>query len=280
MQKSKSSIRLLAAFVFALLLIIFFTSVVQARLSVYSPNALVGSKPYYLALGNSLAFGYQPNLDFDHGYVDDFSANLQAHGNKQTANLGCPDETSASFINGGCPYAVLRKFPYQGNQLSAALLYLSEHQGQVSPVTLDIGANDMLPDLSSTTCAIDTGKFKTDLAALDTNLTQVILPRLHAALMVNGAITGDLLVQNYYDPYQNQCPNTVPFTQEMNTHIAADVQNFGTLVDVFSAFGGATTPNQNICLYTWICNSSYHDVHSTKRGYEVIAGAFEQSAGY
>ena len=279
MQRSKFFIRLLASFAFTLLLIGTGIPAVQARTSTYSPDAPVGPKQYYLALGNSLAFGYQPNLDFDHGYVDDLSANLRTRGNKQTANLACPDETSGSFINGGCPYAILRKFPYEGNQLSAALLYLNEHQGQVSPVTLDIGANDVLPDLSNTTCAIDTEKFKSDLAALDTNLAQVILPRLHAALMVNGEVTGDLLVENYYDPYQNQCPNTVPLMREMNSHIAADVQNFGTLVDVFDAFGGAVTPNQNICVYSWIC-SSFHDVHSTRTGYKVIAGAFERSAGY
>lgn len=279
MQKSKSSSRLLASFAFALLLIGIGTPAVQARTLTYSPNAPVGPKQYYLALGNSLAFGYQPDLDFDHGYVDDLSANLRTRGNKQTANLACPEETSASFINGGCPYAVLRKFPYEGNQLSAALLYLNEHQGEVSPVTLDIGANDVLPDLGRANCVVDTQKFKSDLAALDTNLAQVILPRLHAALTVHGRVTGDLLVENYYDPYQNQCPNTVPLMQEMNSHIAADVQNFGTLVDVFAAFGGATTPNQNICVYTWVC-SSFHDVHSTRVGYKVIAGAFEQSVGY
>ena len=280
MQKFSSSVRLLAPFAFTLLLVTIFTPPAWARLSTGGTNSSIGPKQYYLALGNSLAFGYQPNLDFNHGYVDDFSANLQTHGSQQDANLACPEETTDSFINGGCPYAVLRKFPYQGDQLSAAVLYLTEHQEQVSPVTLDIGANDMLPDLSNATCTINSEKFKADLATLDTNLAQVILPRLHAALTVNGVMTGDLLVENYYDPYQNQCPNTVPFMQEMNGHIAADVQKFGTLVDVFSAFGGAATPNQNLCVYTWICNSSFHDVHSTKRGYEVIAGAFEQSVGY
>ncbi len=280
MQKSQSFMRLLASVASALLLVIVSTPATWARPSVDRTNLSIGPRQYYLALGNSLAFGYQPDLDFDHGYVDDFSMNLQTYGSKQTANLGCPEETSASFINGGCPYAVLRKFPYEGNQLSAALLYLTEHQGQVSPVTLDIGANDMLPDLSNTTCTIDAEKFKADLSTLDTNLAQVILPRLHAAMTVNGVMTGDLLVENYYDPYQNQCPNTVPFMQEMNSHIATDVQSFGTLVDVFSAFGGGATPNPNICIYTWICNSSFHDVHSTRPGYQVIAKAFEQSAGY
>ncbi|GAC1358044.1 MAG: hypothetical protein NVSMB44_04840 [Ktedonobacteraceae bacterium] len=280
MHTSRFYARLLASFVFALLLVTVLVPNTLARLHTYKADAVVGAKQYYLALGDSLAFGYQPNLDFSHGYVDDFSTDLQTHGSTETANLGCPGETSSSFINGGCRYAALRKFSYQGDQLSAAVLYLTQHQGQVSPVTLDIGANDMLPDLSSATCVVSTEKFNADLAAFDTNLTQNILPRLRAALTVNGVVTGDLLVANYYDPYQNMCPNTVPFVQELNSHIAADVQGSGTVVDVFSAFGGATTPNPNACMYTWICDASYHDIHSTTQGYGVIAQAFEQSVGY
>jgi len=33
------------------------------------PFKLIGPKQHYLALGDSLAFGYQPNQDYSHGYV-------------------------------------------------------------------------------------------------------------------------------------------------------------------------------------------------------------------
>lgn len=46
---------------------------------VASPSSPSGSKEYYLALGDSLAFGFQPDLDFRHGYVDDLSKWLVAH---------------------------------------------------------------------------------------------------------------------------------------------------------------------------------------------------------
>ncbi|HLQ29648.1 MAG TPA: hypothetical protein VK140_10500, partial [Ktedonobacteraceae bacterium] len=118
-----------------------------------------------------------------------------------------------------------------------------------------------------------------DLATLDYNLSRIILPKLHAALTVNGQLTGDLVVMNYYDPYQNICPNSVPFTQLVNQHLANDVNGYGTMVDVFSAFGGATTPNPNICKYTWMC-SIFTDIHATDRGYSVIASTFEQGTGY
>ena len=48
---------------------------------------------------------------------------------------------------------------------------------------------------------------------------------------------------------------------------------------VFTAFGGATTPNPNICTYTWMC-SSYNDIHATTAGYGVIASAFDGATGY
>ncbi|GAC1360031.1 MAG: hypothetical protein NVS4B11_17140 [Ktedonobacteraceae bacterium] len=241
--------------------------------------SLVGPKQRYLALGDSLAFSYQPDLNYDDGYVDDFYSNLQSHGVKAIANLGCPGESSTTLINGGCPVPFLRKFPYLGAQLNAALSYLAAYPGQVSPVTLDIGSDDLLPDINKSTCAINTAKFATDLATLDANLTQIILPKLHNALIVNGKLTGDLVLMNYYDPYQNTCPNTVSYMQTFNQHLASDVSGYGTLADVFSAFGSGATPNGNICNYTWEC-SIFHNVHSTDAGYSAIASAFENSVGY
>lgn len=241
--------------------------------------SLVGPKQRYLALGDSLAFSYQPDFNYDDGYVDDFYSNLQSHGVNKIANLACPGESSITFIKGGCSFPLLRKFPYLGTQLNTALSYLAAYPGQISPVTLDIGSDDLLSDINKSTCAINTAKFASDLATLDANLTQIILPKLHNALVVNGTLTGDLVLMNYYDPYQNVCPNTVSYMQIFNQHLANDISRYGTLADVFSAFGGAATPNGNICNYTWEC-SIFHNVHSTDAGYSAIASAFENSVGY
>lgn len=249
-------------------------------------GTFVGAKGYYLALGDSLAFGYEPNLDWSHGYPQQWYTDLQKHGSKSFTDYGCNGETSATFINGGCPYAYALHNYYSGSQLNAAVSFLKGHAGQVSPVSLDLGANDLLPDINGSTCAISS-TWSTDLANVDTRLTQTILPQLAAALTVNGARTGDLVMMNYYDPYQNQCPNTLPYVQTMNQHLAADAAQFNVpIADVFTAFGGATSPNNNICSYTWMCSSS-HDIHATGgqsgepgNGYGVIAGAFESLTGY
>lgn len=260
-----------------LLISFIFTPVIVA--SAHPARMLAGPKQYYLALGDSLAYGYQPDLNFADGYASDFYSNLKGHGVTARANLGCPGETSGTFINGKCPYTILHKYLYQGTQLNAALSYLAAHRGQVSPVTLDIGANDVLPDLNSSTCTPNVSKFAADLATLDANLKQVILPRLHTALTVGGMSTGDLVVMNYYDPYQNLCPDTLPYLEELNQHLVADVADYGTVVDVFNAFGGASIPNPNTCIYTWIC-SVFKDVHARSLGYSVIARTFETELGY
>jgi len=240
--------------------------------------SLTGPNKYYLALGDSLAFGYQPDFDFFQGYVDDFYNNLKKHGVKHLVNLGCFAENSSTFINGKCPVWYLRKQLYPGSQLEAALNFLHSHSGQVSPITLDIGANDLQRDVKTSNCTISPN-FDTDLAKLDKDLTGIILPQLKKALTVNGKLTGDIVLMNYYDPYQNICPKQVPYIQKFNEHLAHDVEGFGVISDVFNAFGGSKTPNPNICSYTWMC-SIFHDIHSTNKGYRAIASAFEKSTGY
>lgn len=235
-------------------------------------SQLVGTKQYYLALGDSLAFGFQPNGDFTHGYVDDLFQILQQEGVKTVANMGCPGETSVTFIQGGCPSAT-HHFQYTGPQLTAAVDFLKANPGKVSLVTLDIGANDVLPDLNASTCMPNSDKFNADLATLDANLTGTILPALYNALTPKGHITSRIVMMNYYDPFQPFCPNTVPFTETLNQHLATDVTGFGTIVDVFTAFDG----NATICQNTWMC--SIQDIHPNNLGYSVIANTFAAAIG-
>lgn len=265
-----------ASLILACLLLLLLTPIVLA--SPHKPS-LVGPKQYYLALGDSLAFGYQPDFVFNHGYVDDFYKELRGRGVSHLANLGCPDETSSTFINGGCSASFLRKFPYLGSQLAAALTYLNTHPGQVSPVTLNIGSNDVLSAINVKNCSVDKAQFETNLATLDNNLTQTILPQLHDALTVNHKVTGDIVMMSYYDPFQNVCPNTVSYVQELNQHLAKDVLHYGLLVNVFKAFGGFTTPNTTLCTNTWMC-TVFQNIHASNTGYDVIAKAFEDSLGY
>jgi lysophospholipase L1-like esterase len=264
--------RIIVPITLAILLLFAFAPAALAASSA-QPNWPTGLKQHYLALGDSLAFGFQPNGDFTHGYVNDLFQIIQSEGVIDKTNLGCPGETSSTFINGGCPFAP------SGSpaQLTAALAFLQANAGKVSPITLDIGANDVLPDTNPNTCKVDRTKFDTDLATLNTNLTGTILPDLKAALTINGRVTGDLVLMNYYDPLQNICPNTVHFTQRLNAVLTADTKAFGFfIVNVFGAFGGAATPNPNVCNYTWMCTPPPlgPNIHPTDLGYSVIANTF------
>ena len=254
------------------ILLLFAVAPAALAASSAQPNWPTGLKQHYLALGDSLAFGFQPNGDFTHGYVNDLFQMIQSEGVKDVTNLGCPGESSSTFINGGCTGAP----PPPYTQLGAAVAFLQANAGKVSPITLDIGSNDVLPDLASSTCTVNKTKFATDLATLNTNLTGTILPDLKAALTINGRVTGDLVLMNYYDPFQNLCPNTVHFAQRLNDTLADDAKAFGFfIVNVFGAFGGPGVPNPNLCTFTWICSPPPGpDIHPNDTGYSVIANTF------
>src|SRR6516164_1454925 len=97
---------------------------------------------YYLALGDSLSQGVQPDaagtsVPTGQGYPDQLYAALhRSQPALRLVKLGCPGETTATMIHGGiCRYR-------DGSQLAATVAFLSAHRGHVVLVTIDIGAND------------------------------------------------------------------------------------------------------------------------------------------
>src|SRR3982750_4362576 len=97
-----------------------------------APASAAQGRTQYLALGDSLAFGYQPTGVFDQGYVQQLYGSLHARQPALTlTNLGCPGETSKTLVAGGkCPY------PGGVSQLEAALTFLRAHQHQVRLITI------------------------------------------------------------------------------------------------------------------------------------------------
>jgi lysophospholipase L1-like esterase len=235
---------------------------------------------YYVALGDSLTFGFQPDLDLSDGFADDLFTALRPASVTDLENFACGGETSTTMIHGGCTYRFATHVRYSGPQLDAATNFISAHRGQVSPITLEIGANDVLPDFNKATCTASPAA-DADLALLDTNLTQTILPRLMNALTTPaGHPAADLVLLNYYNPFAKSCPNSQEFIHLLNTHLATDAAQFRIpVVDIYSAFGGDNTMAANICTYTWTC-SSYNDIHPTIQGYRLMAAAIQQVLGY
>lgn len=238
------------------------------------------SPHYYMALGNSLSFGYQPNLDFSSGFADDIFNHLRTTGVSAIVNDACAGETTETMIQGGCVGRFAHKGSYTGPQLQAAVDFLSKdrNRGRISPITLEIGANDVLPDWDAAAC-IAGPNADTDLARMDTNLTDVILPALRNALTTPSGAEGDLHLLNYYNPFARACPDSAPFVHKLNDHLQADAAKFRIpVVDVYTAFGGDAGMSDNICKYTWYC-TSFHDIHPTNEGYAKIAQAVELTLG-
>src|SRR5919202_5001328 len=82
----------------------------------------VGPKTFYLALGDSLAWGYQPNWNIVQGYAEDLYLHLLRRGAQGRTffhlpprgtlfeiNMSCSGETAATLIAGGCPFAQFKK---------------------------------------------------------------------------------------------------------------------------------------------------------------------------
>jgi lysophospholipase L1-like esterase len=242
----------------------------------------------YLALGDSLAFGYQqakfnslfPNENpaaFDTGYVDDFGGFLlKTHRDSAIVNDGCPGETTDSFINGPCAYqlAFPLHHPYVGgpssSQLSDALAYLGAHPGTVSPITLDIGANDAL--------GVIEGVCKMEAACVAAHA-----PALFAHIAGNlGAILADLrgaapqakiVVLGLYNPFGASIAGgdelTAALNEVMRQVASAAAARFADPLPVFNPPGALEGPT--ICLLTNMC-TPLTDIHPTDLGYQVLAG--------
>jgi lysophospholipase L1-like esterase len=242
----------------------------------------------YLALGDSLAFGYSeakfnslyPNENpaaFDTGYVDDFGRILRLfEHNLQIVNDGCPGETTESFIKGPCAYQL--EFPlhhaYSGgpssSQLSDALAYLEAHPGTVNPITIDIGANDAL-GLIEGTCKLEAACIQAGAPVLFAHIAgnlALILGDLRAA-----APHAQIIVLGLYNPFGSTIAGADQLTAALNETLASVAgavgARFADPLPIFNPGGALEAPT--ICLLTNMCTPLV-DIHPTELGYAVLAG--------
>ena len=179
----------------------------DALVLVVRKPGIFSAQHYYLALGNSISFGFQPDLDFTDGFVDQTFAQLHKANVTDLANYACAGESTTTMIHGACPGGLIHHNAYTGSQLDAAVAFLKAHAGKVNPVTLDIGSNDVLQDFNISTCST-VGDPMGSLATMDANLTGTILPRLLDAMKpAKGTAPTDFVLLNYYNPYAHACPN-------------------------------------------------------------------------
>lgn len=261
-----------------------------------SPSAdqPVTPSSYYLALGDSLSQGVQPDaagasVETGQGYPDLVYATLLAsHPALRLVRLGCPGETTQTMMHGGiCHYSA-------GSQLAAATAFLRAHRGHVFLVTIDIGANDLedcgnQPGLTRlASCIGQLPKATANVAAILASLRAAagpgvriagmnyylpalaewrsgLLGRATAQLSEKFAVAYDDLLKRAY----GQAGITVA-----NVFEAFETTNFGDPVTV-PGIGSVPRNVARICQWTWECAPPPRgpNQHANAAGYRVIADA-------
>jgi lysophospholipase L1-like esterase len=258
------------------------------------PRSPGGNRPGYLALGDSLAFGYRPaavtraaaylNPANFTGYPEDVAKALGLH----VVNASCPGETAASMINSsvlsnGCEtsadgnlgYRSLAPLhvSYTGSQLAFALRYLRQHP-QTALVTIDIGANDMFLCQQATPGRCTGPGFTRALGHVTKDLDMI----LHAVR--DQAHYRHVLVMLTYYTLNYADRTSVAQTEALNAALAGPAARYhARLADGFAAFraasaraaGRACAAGLAISLPSGGC-----DEHPTARGQQVLARAIEQ----
>ncbi len=234
---------------------------------------------YYLALGDSIAYGYQPGKGtrpsaFTTGYVDVFAARLAKLSPQiQVVNYACPGESSVTFTRGGCPSkaeGMKLHDPFRGSQLSAALSFLRAHPREVSPITLTLWGNDLAP-LSAR------GKRAPKAIASFASRFTSILKQLRSA-----APSAEIIVTGAWNPEADRLKQTQPLYRSLNTAIArvaaASSARVANMTSALSPPGNIRTQRARLCALTFLCSKG--DVHPTDAGYRAMANAFLAASGY
>jgi lysophospholipase L1-like esterase len=241
----------------------------------------------YVALGDSLAAGYQPGGAElrDTAYPALTARRLGASGGELTLeNLGCSGETTGSLVKGGkCDFAA-------GSQLEQAEKLLKG--GNAALVTIDIGGNDLLRCVRGG-AQIDTACVTAGVGTVKKNLP-TILKRLRAAAGPDVPV----LVLGYYNPWLaakalDQPVKGVDAAAKAYTGLSAAIESAAkstgtTFVGLDEAFStNDTTPTTingrsvpenaaKICTLTNICTAA--DIHLTDEGAATVARVLATAA--
>jgi lysophospholipase L1-like esterase len=242
---------------------------------------------YYLSLGDSLAFGYQPDLvaagDLNAADYTSYAENFAAMRPRLTlVNYGCPGETTATMLNGGCPWPGTLHDSYGGaaSQAAAADAFLATHRGGVPLISIALGSNDLLGLVGSCTATADPTQCLTvglpaTLATLATNYGTLL------AHLTTEAPTARIVLFNYYNPLAVALPGSDQLIAQASavvTRLAAAYH--ASVADAFTAINhaaGSPAEPAFLCARTWEC-TPYENVHPTDLGYRALTIALLHAA--
>jgi lysophospholipase L1-like esterase len=247
-------------------------------------------KTYYLALGDSLAYGFQlskamaglPPSSFDSGYVDRVATRLrEIQPSITTVNYGCPGETTGSFISGPCLWTEsghLLHDTFSGSQLNAAIAFLRAHPGEVSPITVTLWGNDVREFVIS--CSFDIpclqNRAPDFISRVSANLA-TILSQLRAA-----APNAEIIVTGAWDSFIEDLVVADPLLQALNASMAAVARSqrafFADPFPIFNPQGDLEAEIQAICTLLLLCSAG--DSHPSDLGYSALGDLVFDVSGY
>ena len=254
------------------------------------------ARPLYLALGDSLAAGMQPDASgrdrpTTHGYVDVVARSLaRSHSGLTHRTLSCGGATSVTLLHGG------ETCQPDGDpgQLKRAEQILAASSTTVL-VTLDVGDNDIEACINGDTGSVNSTCVKRGEAKLRQNLPQ-IARRLRVATPASTPVIG--LVD--YDQFLSlwlqgangraAAKRSLAIIRRLNQIVTSIYRNAGLVVaDASGRFatedlahrrwlnGHGSVPLNvyKICTLTWACSPEPigHDDHARPAGYYQLGEA-------
>lgn len=243
--------RTLFLLVLALLLALAGAAWTTRRPQAYAPQ---GPGAVYLALGDSLAWGFRLDDRAAESYPALIHAALPDPTATELLNLAVPGETSGSFVARQLPRAL---------ELIAAL----RREGRsVSPITLDIGGND-LRNVERASPA----EREAAVVAARSNIARALDELRRAA----GA-RADIAIMTYYNPYGGDATlagGDAYWVEQLNTAIREEASRRGVAVaEVYPAFEGGRFYTHTFILFG--------DIHANAQGHRLIAERFLAALGY
>jgi lysophospholipase L1-like esterase len=250
---------------------------------------------YYLALGDSVAFGYTPlavtppanyqNAANFVGYPEMVARELEL----KDVNASCPGEATGGFIsklssndNGCLTFYRLNNLPlhvaYTSSQLAFATSFLNAHRHSTKLVSIDLGANDVF-HLAAICGGTTNTCFGAGVLGVLTQM-QANLVQIFAALRATG-YEGKIVALTYYALDYN--PSLTPGTIALNQPMINAAQPFNVRIasgfDAFQPFaqahgGSSCAAGLLIALGGGVC-----DVHPTPFGHAVLAAAVIHALG-
>ncbi len=233
--------------------------------------------PAYLALGDSVAFGYNP-LAADRSAVSGYPELLADRIGLPVTNASCPGEATGGFLSpvgndNHCrenrqAYALHAE--YDGTQLKFALEFLASHPN-TQLVTIDIGGNDA--GKLENTCAGDTacvlGGFLGMITDYGHNLDQIFGE-------LRKVYDGPIVALGIYNPYPGDTIAQYGL-ERLNSELAAHAARFAdiTIADGMHMFDSASGGDPCKAGLLIGMPDGTCDVHPTPAGHALLADAIQ-----